>query len=324
MRADADKGVKVFASKKTIMPGDTSLLVISFIPEEKGRFNKAINLIASDNGKPYQIILSGNLQKIKSNDLTACYYFGKRLPALSKSKEQPMVVNTSTVSRDRSNKIPDPSTPKPVSPAIGPPPPTPTLVQQPVVKNEKELGNNYRPNNLLFLLDISGSMKDSLKLPLIKEALYTLIEAVRDIDSVTLITYSDSIRVLKEAVTGKNKKELIQIVSGLKARGLTRGRKAIHISQQVSQKHFISEGNNQIFIASDGKFKFEEEDYMKWKNNQGNKGIILTTIAFGDDREAIKNLKDIARKGNGSFIRINNRHDSREKLLNEVKERSKR
>ena len=157
-----------------------------------------------------------------------------------------------------------------------------------------------------------------------KEALYTLIEAVREIDSVTLITYSDSIRIVKEAVTGKNKAELKGVVQALKARGLTRGRKAIHISQMVSQKHFIHNGNNQIFIASDGRFKFEEEDYKRWKDGQGIKAIILTTIAFGDDREAIKNLKDIAHKGNGSFIRIRSLSDSYEKLLNEIKERSKR
>src|SRR6218665_2196039 len=71
MRADADREVKVYAAKKTLQPGDTTLLVISFKPESAGKFRKKIRLVASDRGEPYELELSGTLLKVKRDDLTA-------------------------------------------------------------------------------------------------------------------------------------------------------------------------------------------------------------------------------------------------------------
>jgi Ca-activated chloride channel family protein len=167
-------------------------------------------------------------------------------------------------------------------------------------------------------------MKDSLKLPLMKLALHTLIDAVREVDVITLVTYADSVKIIKEAIKGSNKEELHKVVDGLKAKGLTKGNKAILFSQQLAQKHFIVEGNNQIIMATDGKFRFYSEDQNTWTQKQLNKKIVLTTVAFGSDRDAIKNLKEISEKGEGSFIHIKKRHGSEDKLLLEIKMRSKR
>ncbi len=318
MRADADKGVKIFTSKKTLLPNDTCLVIISFLPESAGKFKKKINIISSDNMKPYELSVSGNLDKLKTNDKTACFYFGNRKNSSVKVNTDPIVVKDDKEKKDNSNKIPDHSS----QPKID------TVWEKPAVvinENTNELSVlSYKPNNILFLIDVSSSMKDSLKLPLMKTALHTLIDAVREIDMISLVTYADSVKVIKEGVKGSDKKQLHEIVDRLKAKGLTKGNKAILFSQQLAQKHFIAEGNNQIIMATDGKFRFYSEDQNTWSQKQMDKKIVLTTVAFGNDRDAMQNLKEIAEVGKGSFIHIKKRHGSEDKLLEEIKTRSKR
>lgn len=318
MRADADKGVKVYTSKKTLLPEDTCLIIISFVPESGGRFKKSIGLVTSDKSTPYEINLAGNLGKLKSNDKTACYYFGARKNNSVAVKEDPIVVNEPNQQRDNSNRIPD-SSPQFTSPAL--PKETKPVVSEP----SKELSvAEYRPNNILFLIDVSGSMKDSMKLPLMKEAMHTLIDAVRDIDNICLVTYADSVKIIKEGISGSEKETLHRLVNGLRAKGLTKGNKAILFSQQLAQNYFIPGGNNQILLATDGKFRFYPDDQKTWVMRQGDKKIVMSTVAFGNDREAISNLREIADKGDGSFIHIKKRNGSREKLLDEIRQRSKK
>ncbi|HOZ88336.1 MAG TPA: DUF1573 domain-containing protein, partial [Bacteroidia bacterium] len=227
LRADAEKGVKIYTSKKTLLPADTCLLVISFIPSVKGRFNKSIKLVSSDQEKPHELQLAGNLVKVKNDDKTACYYFGSRRNNSTAVKEDPLVINMPAEKRDNSNKMPDPATRPIQQPATGnevrPSEETP---KSKVFENELSR-TEYKPNNILFLVDVSGSMKDSLKLPLMKSALHTLIEAVRDVDRMTFVTYADSVVIIKEGVSGADKKTLHAVVDGLKAHGLTKGNKAI-------------------------------------------------------------------------------------------------
>jgi hypothetical protein len=324
LRADADKHLKVFASKKTLQVGDTCLLVISFIPNQSGKFKKKISLVASNQGQPYELTLSGSITKIKADDKLACFYFGNRKNSNVKVIDEPIVVKENKEPRDNSNKIPDNVT---LSGVEGNPTATKnptTNISSPITSSNELSLLEYKPNNILFLVDVSSSMKDSLKLPVMKKALHTLIDAVRDVDKITFVTYADSVKIIKENISGSDKTTLHNLVNNLKARGLTKGNKAILFSQGVAQKHFIAEGNNQLFLATDGKFRFYPDDQKKWLANQATKKIILSTVAFGNDREAMHNLKEIAEIGEGSFIHIKHKNSDEEKLLNEIKKRSKR
>jgi len=323
LRADADKDLKVFASKKTLQVGDTCLLVISFIPTQTGKFKKKISLIASNQGEPYELSLSGNITKIKADDKLACFYFGNRKNSNVKINTQPIVVPENKEPRDNSNKIPDYVTQTPVLTE------SVAIISKSVTLSGVEGTNElsimaYKPNNILFLVDVSSSMKDSLKFPVMKKSLHILIEALRDVDRITFVTYADSVKIIKENLSGADKQTLHQLVSNLNARGLTKGNKAILFSQGIAQKHFIAEGNNQLFLATDGKFRFYPDDQKKWLATQSSKKITLSTVAFGNDKEAMRNLKDIAEIGEGSFIHIKNKNSDEEKLLNEIKKRSKR
>lgn len=326
LRADAEKGLKIFASKKTLLPGDTCLLILSFIPENAGKFKKKISLVTSDQAKPYFMEMSGDLKEKLKNDQQACFYFGSRSKKNLKIKEGPIVIAEPKTPRDNSNKIPD----EPYRPVISfsetpsdsvlPPNGNPVLIER---AGELSL-IQYKPNNIVFLVDVSSSMKDSAKLPVMKEALYVLINALRDIDRISFITYADTVTVLKESLKGSDKKEMKTLVASLSARGYTKGRKAILKAREVAEKHFIEEGNNQIFLATDGVFYFYEKDKEMWKSKNMSKKVVMTTVAFGNDKVALKNLKEIAEAGEGSFIRIKKKKENEEELLNEVKLRSKR
>lgn len=317
MRADADRGVKVYTSKKTLLPEDTCLVSISFIPEANGRFKKKIDLIATNKPTPYQITLSGNIAHVKTNDRMACVYFGKKKNDPVAVKETPVIIPPQPeVKRDNSNKLPGSSEP----PKVTAPLPKQEKVKDEPVSDFSE--KDYKPNNIVFLVDISSSMRDSLKLPVMKTALHRLIDAVRNVDTISFVTYATKVKTILEAKSGADKKVLHELVDSLHARGMTAGRTAILYSQLLAQKHFIQGGNNQIIIATDGEFNFEQEDFLVWKKRQRDKKIVLSTVAFGEDRDAIKNLKEIAHKGEGSFIPIKSRKGSEEKLLEEIKMRS--
>jgi len=331
MRADADHGVKVYTSKKTLNGGDTCLITISFVPESSGKFRKKIELISSDKATPYEISLAGNLSHLKPDDKTACYYFGSRKPSPVAVNTQPLVIPENNSGRDNSNRLPEHTqteTPPPVTrpgPTVTQSTAPPATRPQPTVAPQNDFSETaYRPNNILFLVDVSSSMKDSLKLPLMKRALHTLINSARHIDTITFITYASKVVIMKEAVSGADKPTLHTVVDSLKAKGMTAGHQAILFSQQIAQKHFITGGNNQIILATDGEFKFTSEDEQLWKARQQDKKIVLTTVAFGNEKAAIKNLKNIASKGEGSFIHIEHGAGSEQKLLNEIKQRSRK
>ena len=77
LRADAKKGITIRAAKKTIKPGDTTIIVVEFIPQQAGKFSENIDLVTSADGIPFKLSLSGNIKSIKTDDKTACFYFKK-------------------------------------------------------------------------------------------------------------------------------------------------------------------------------------------------------------------------------------------------------
>ena len=322
LRADAEKGITIRASKKTIRPNDTALIVVEFIPENTGKFNKPVNLVTSADGQPFQLSLSGSIKSIKTDDKTACFYFGKPNRAGVKDTP-PLIVSEDTKPKDHSNRIPD-HTAAVTTPQITPEPQTKEPEpNRPPEKEESVLSPLlYKPNNIVFLVDVSSSMKDSTKLAVLQHSINYLIENLRPSDRVTLISYADSVKVLKEGLSGDQKEELREAVSKLKARGLTKGNKAILFSLDKALGNYISGGNNQIILATDGKFRFYSEDQQKFISKKGDKTILLSTIAFGNDKDALNNLKEIAEIGKGNFIHIKSKSKAREQLMDEIKAHS--
>ncbi|MDP2385977.1 MAG: VWA domain-containing protein [Bacteroidota bacterium] len=319
LRADVDKDMKVLVYKKTLKPGDTTHLEALYQPSSTGRFKREIKLITSADGEPYILTIKGNIKSIKKDDKTACYYFGKP----NKPKNTGDIVITTPLKFDP--KDPNKGIQMHEEDTIDIPVVVDTIITPIETVNTENLNRSlYKPNNIVFVVDVSGSMKDSSKLPLMKKSLLLLIENMRDIDKVTFITYADSILLKCEAVEGSDKKMLSKTVNSLKANGYTRGAKAVLFGLETAKKNYIEGGNNQVFLATDGKFAFYETHYKIWLSKSEGKNIVLSVVALGNDKDAMTNLKDIARFGKGSFIRIRNFENDKEALIEEIKLRSKR
>lgn len=326
LRADAEKGLTIQTSKKTIKPNDTTIIVVEFIPTQTGKFSKNIDLITSADGAPFKFSLTGHIQSIKTDDKTACFYFKKPINSGVK-KNEAVAVSEISKPKDSSNKIPEltnnQQTHSTSSKTVAVTPQKTITRKDTSISPSNGLDQNlYKPNNIIFLVDVSSSMKDTTKLKVMQFALHYLIDVLRETDKITFITYADSVRTLRNGISGADKKDLHAVVDVLKAKGTTKGKKAVLYSLDIALKNYIEGGNNQIILATDGKFRFDEKDQVQYVSKQGDKLVKLSTIAFGDDREAMSNLRDIAHSSNGNFIHIKHKSKAKDQLLDEIKKNS--
>ena len=164
-------------------------------------------------------------------------------------------------------------------------------------------------------------MIDSNKLQWLKLSVNNLIKNVRDIEKISIVTYRDSVRCLAENKNNADTAELYQLIRELKAKGITRGNKAIHFALDLAIRNYLPNGNNQIILATDGKFPFTEKDYEIWKLKTSDKKIVLSVLAFGNDKKAIVNLKEISKKGKGNFIQIETLDLAKSAIFEEVKQK---
>ncbi len=322
MRADVSSQLKVRINKKTLLPGDTSAITVYYYPSQPGSFSEDIKVVSSAEALPAVLTIKGKIKTILQDEKTACYSFSQ-----GKRKTGNALVIPASAHSTSPEQTPEP----PPIPAITiplPPARKDSLPENPTITATEAHSVTlskleYKPNNIVFLIDVSGSMADSMKLPLMKKAIYRLIESLRETDKVSIVTYADSVSLVCEGVQGSDRQQLHRIIERVHAKGLTRGAKAILFSLDVALMQYIPDGNNQIFLASDGKFPFYDGHYKEWTTRQGDKKIIMSTIALGNDKKAIRNLKEIAEKGKGSCIKIKSSADADEKVLEEVKQRSK-
>jgi Mg-chelatase subunit ChlD len=184
----------------------------------------------------------------------------------------------------------------------------------------------YKPNHLIFLIDISGSMKDSSKLNYLKLSINKLVAQLRPTDYVSLVTYAGRSKVVFEFVNGTNKDIIVKTIDTLTAKGGSYGTDGLLTSYELGRKYFIEGANNQIFIATDGMFnggKLTNQDLVKMaRRNFQKDGIKLSAIGFGKDEKSLYFLKQLALNGKGNFITIKNTSSDLDNLLEEVKKQS--
>lgn len=184
----------------------------------------------------------------------------------------------------------------------------------------------YKPNHLIFVIDVSGSMRDSTKLNYLIKSIKELVSVLRPNDYISLITYASRPKLLLEKVNGNNKQQVYTILDSLKAFGHSLGSDALFTAYSLAKQHFIEGGNNQIFLASDGLFngsKFNEKELQKMVEKEyNNNQIKLTTIGFGRDEAALQFLEQLSNKGHGQFITIKIMPADKDLLIEEVKKQS--
>ncbi|MCC6818307.1 MAG: VWA domain-containing protein [Bacteroidia bacterium] len=181
----------------------------------------------------------------------------------------------------------------------------------------------YKPNHLIFIIDVSGSMKDSTKLFYLKKAMTRLILSARPQDHITLITYAYKVKVIFENYSGLDRGAMLMAIDTLTASGGSNGAKSLIMAYEIAKNHFITGGNNQIFLATDGLLNSSSVDnddlYKLARKGYNNEQVILSSIGFGKDEKALEFLRKLAKLGHGNFLRINNIDSDIEVLIEEVK-----
>jgi Ca-activated chloride channel family protein len=176
------------------------------------------------------------------------------------------------------------------------------------------------PSNLVFLIDVSGSMSAPNKLPLIQSTLRMLSNELRACDKVAIVVYSGAAGVVLESTPGSNKNKIIEALNQLQAGGSTAGGEGLQLAYKVASENFIKDGNNRIILATDGDFnvgKSSDAAMERMVEQQRDNGIFLTVTGFGMGNIKDNKLEQMADKGNGNYAYIDNSQEARKVFIEE-------
>ena len=170
------------------------------------------------------------------------------------------------------------------------------------------------PANLVFLVDVSGSMDAADKLPLVKQTLRLLTEQLRPQDKVTIITYASGEKLILEPTSGDQKDKILTVINELQASGATAGEQAIQLAYKQAEKAFVKNGINRILLATDGDFNVGITDFSTLKGMVAEKrksGISLTTLGFGTGNYNEQLMEQLADVGDGNYSYIDNKNEAK-------------
>jgi len=162
-------------------------------------------------------------------------------------------------------------------------------------------------NNLVFLIDVSGSMSAQDKLPLLKNAFSQLAEQLGAQDTVSIVTYSGKEEIVLEGCMGSKSEQILAAVNGLKASGSTNGEAGLQQAYELAARYFKEDGNNRIIMASDGDLNVgisSEEELEKFVEQKRESGIYLSVLGFGTGNYKDSKMETIANHGNGIYYYI--------------------
>ena len=171
------------------------------------------------------------------------------------------------------------------------------------------------PSNLVFLLDVSGSMNDSRKLPLLKDALRILVNQLTGKDRVAIVVYAGGSGLVLPSTN--NRGEILNALNNLEAGGSTDGGQGIELAYKVALDNFIQGGNNRVILATDGDFNVgltDDDELVKLIENKRRSGIFLSVLGFGTGNTNDSMMEKLADKGNGNYAYIDSREEARKAL----------
>lgn len=188
------------------------------------------------------------------------------------------------------------------------------------IQGEKIEMDKLPASNIVFLLDVSGSMSDENKLPLLKKSLKLLVNELRAEDRVSIVVYAGAAGEVLPSTSGDKKREILKALENLQAGGSTAGGAGIKLAYQIAEDNFIEGGNNRIILATDGDFNVGAssneamEDLIEEKRKSG---VFLTVLGFGIGNYQDSKMEILADKGNGNHAYIDNILEAKKVLVNE-------
>ena len=176
-------------------------------------------------------------------------------------------------------------------------------------------------SNLVFLIDTSGSMDGSDRLDLAKRAFHLLIDTLSPGDTISVVTYSGSFRVLLNGVDAANKSEILDVIDSLEARGSTNGGDAMVTAYKIAEEHFIEGGNNRVIMMTDGDLNVgitSQSDLVSLVESKKESGVFLSVLGFGMGNYKDNKLEALADHGNGVYSYIDGITEARRTLVTEM------
>ena len=179
---------------------------------------------------------------------------------------------------------------------------------------------NLPASNLVFLIDVSGSMSDPNKLPLLKQAFKLLVDQLRTEDKISLVAYAGSAGLVLPPTSGSEKRVIKDALDKLEAGGSTAGGEGIELAYELAKKHFLPKGNNRVILATDGDFNVgisNESELQKLIEEKRKAGIFLSVMGFGMGNYKDSQVETLADKGNGNYAYIDNIQEARKEFVQE-------
>lgn len=177
------------------------------------------------------------------------------------------------------------------------------------------------PSNLVFLLDVSGSMDAPNKLPLVKEAMHLLTDKLTENDRVAIVVYAGNSGLVLPSTNGDNKQAIRAAIAGLMASGSTNDGQGLQMAYEVARTGFLKEGTNRVILATDGDFNVgvtSQDDLVRLIEAEAKSGVFLSALGFGVGNLKDATLEKLADKGNGNYAYIDTLSEARKVLVEQL------
>jgi Ca-activated chloride channel family protein len=177
------------------------------------------------------------------------------------------------------------------------------------------------PSNLVFLVDVSGSMKASNKLGLVKRSLRLLVDGLRPEDRVSMVVYAGAAGLVLEPTSGAEKATILRALDRLEAGGSTAGGQGLRLAYDVARRNFLEDGNNRVILATDGDFNVGESSdaaMTRLVEARREEGTFLTILGFGTGNLQSTKMQEMAQNGNGNYAYIDGLAEARKVLVGEM------
>ena len=188
------------------------------------------------------------------------------------------------------------------------------------LKGKDVAKDNLPPSNLVFLIDVSGSMSGPQRLPLVKQAFKALTGQLRPVDKVAIVVYAGAAGLVLPSTSGENKTAILDALDKLEAGGSTAGGEGIQLAYKTAAENLLQNGNNRVIIATDGDFNVgpsSDGELQRIIEKEREKGIFLSVLGFGMGNYKDNKLEILADKGNGNYAYIDNFEEARRTFVTE-------
>ncbi|MBK8037971.1 MAG: von Willebrand factor type A domain-containing protein [Verrucomicrobiaceae bacterium] len=185
----------------------------------------------------------------------------------------------------------------------------------------KQVQKGSKASNLVFLVDVSGSMNDPQKLPLVKQSLRMLAEQLGEGDRVSMVTYASGTQVVLPSTNGENRPQIIAAVDQLNAGGSTNGAGGLQLAYEQAVAGFIKEGINRVILCTDGDFNVgisNPAELEKFIAEKARSGVFLSVLGFGSGNLKDRTMETLADKGNGNYAYIDGLAEARKVLVEQM------